>query len=235
MFWKHYRSMSNSNSNPYSKTDLSTIRRDYGQLSLADDAIQKASGDPVLLFKQWLADALQANLLDATAFVLATVDENHQPDGRVLLLKDVIDGRFLFFSHYNSLKGQQIRFCNKVSMNFYWREFARQVRIKGEVRRANREIAESYFAERPLESRVSTICSEQSTVIASRANLELSYQETMQKVKANPDLLRCPADWGGYWVAPTEIEFFQGRDQRMHDRLLCTRQMQLWLVERLSP
>lgn len=213
--------------------DIDQIRREYGSLPLNETDIGE---HPIEFFEKWLNDAIDKNFPDPTAFNLSTVDENGLPDARIVLLKGILNGQFLFFTHYLSPKALQIDRCPKVAMNFYWAGFSRQVRIKGGIKKASRQETERYFSSRPIESQISTIISHQSKSISSRAELENAYHVLKTKVLTDKSLLICPKDWGGYLIEPTEIEFFQGRDNRLHDRILCQYKGQSsWLLSRLSP
>lgn len=214
---------------------LDDIRREYGDLPLDESDLKKHQNNPLSLFNQWQQEAIDLALMDATSFVLSTVDQTGQPDSRVLLLKTIKDGKFLFFTHYSSHKGVQIESSPKVSMNFYWRELSRQIRIKGVAEKASKKEAQQYFNSRPVESQISTIISKQSEMIENRAVLEKAFQELRAQYESNAVSLSCPQDWGGYLVDPFAIEFFQGRDLRLHDRILWTKSENQWYINRLSP
>ena len=211
-------------------TNLHFNRREYGKRELREEHI---SPDPFIQFEVWLTEALETDILDPTAMVLATVDENGTPDTRVVLLKQFDRNGFVFFTHYESPKAIQAEKIGKVALNFYWSNLARQIRIKGKIERTSREESEIYFSSRSKESQICAVASQQSACIASRLALEkqieaISHQYDESKVP-------CPANWGGYRVLPTEFEFFQGRDNRLHDRIRYLKINQHWKIERLSP
>lgn len=214
--------------------NLSDHRREYGALTLDEEDAHKYNNDPMALFEVWLAFALSKGIEDATAFVLATVDEMQRPDTRIVLLKEIKNNSFVFFTHYTSKKADHLSKNNNVAMNFYWPALARQVRVRGSIQKTSRDDATSYFSSRPLESQISTCISNQSSRIESRDILEMSYQKYMQAINAH-HTLQCPPEWGGYIIKPVEIEFFQGRDRRLHDRLLFSFVNNDWKLCRLAP
>lgn len=209
---------------------LSDIRRDYGELSLSEDAAQT---DPVAQFTIWFEDVLQNEKNDPTAMVLSTTDEKGLPDSRVVLLKGLDDGNFLFYTNYQSAKAMQLQKNPYAALNFYWPEMARQVRIRGRVKKVSAAQSDDYFASRPVKSQLSAIVSPQSQEIINRTMLETGLNELI-KLHAQEPVVR-PNHWGGYMVIPDEIEFWQGRDNRLHDRIHYYRQDGNWLHRRLAP
>lgn len=218
-----------------SNTDLEAIRRNYGSSKLEESDFFKFNSDPFNLFQIWLDEAISKPVTDATAFVLSTCDEQHFPDSRVVLLKDVINEQFVFYTHYDSAKGQQIAQQPKVAMNFFWPCFARQVRIRGQIKKADYADAAQYFDTRPLESKISAIISHQSHTIANREQLAALYNELLQSAQSDPSILKCPENWGGYRVTPEVFEFWQGRDFRLHDRIRFFKKNTHWHYQRLAP
>ncbi|HEX4045599.1 MAG TPA: pyridoxamine 5'-phosphate oxidase [Gammaproteobacteria bacterium] len=204
--------------------------RQYGTDRLAEDRL---APDPLNQFNQWLAEATQSSTLDPTAMVLATVDEQGLPEARVVLLKQVTEEGFVFFTHYTSPKARQAESSGVVALNFYWPALARQVRIKGQIKRLTREASVAYFATRPRESQISTAASQQSAVISDRSEWEQRMQAIATQYADQP--IPCPDYWGGYCVVPYEFEFFQGRDARINDRLRYRLIKQQWQIDRLSP
>ncbi|MCS5708403.1 pyridoxamine 5'-phosphate oxidase [Candidatus Berkiella cookevillensis] len=215
--------------------NLSELRREYGSLTLDEEDARKHNGNPISLFEAWLAFAISKGVEDATAFVLATIDAQQRPDTRIVLLKEIKNNGFVFFTHYTSKKAEQIHQKNNVAMNFYWPALARQVRVRGSIQKTSRLDAEHYFSSRPLESQISTCISNQSSIIENRNMLEMRFQEYMQEMNSRHNTLSCPLEWGGYIIKPVEIEFFQGRDRRLHDRLLFSLEHNAWNVCRLAP
>lgn len=209
---------------------LADIRRDYGELSLSEEFAQV---DPVMQFKLWFDDVLKNEKNDPTAMVLSTVDEQGYPDSRVVLLKGIVDGHFIFYTNYQSAKSIQIQNTPYAALNFYWPQMARQVRLRGRVKKVSKEQSDTYFSSRPVNSQLSAIVSHQSQVIENRGSLEKALNELIQKHGQEP-VLR-PDNWGGYMIIPDEIEFWQGRDNRLHDRIHYYRQEGTWLHRRLAP
>jgi pyridoxamine 5'-phosphate oxidase len=209
---------------------LADIRRDYGELSLSEETL---AVDPIEQFKIWFDDVLQNEKNDPTAMVLSTVDEKGFPDSRVVLLKGIEEGNFVFYTNYQSVKALQISTTPYVAINFYWPQMARQVRIRGRVQKVTQQQSDDYFASRPIKSQLSALVSPQSKVIKDRAALDSAFNERIEKL--DKDLVVRPEFWGGYKVLPDEIEFWQGRDNRLHDRIHYYRQGAEWLHRRLAP
>lgn len=191
-----------------------------------------ALADPLLQFERWFKDALAAQLPLANAMTLATVSPEGAPDARVVLLKGVEGGGFVFYTNYQSRKGRQLASRPEACLVFLWTQLERQVRIEGKVEKVPERDSEAYFASRPVGARLSACASAQSEVVAGRASLE----EEVNKIKAtHGDNPPRPAHWGGYRVIPARIEFWQGRENRLHDRLLYTFARNVWKIERLAP
>lgn len=217
---------------------LANIRRDYGQLTLNDDEILDC---PLSQFQFWMADIIQTDCHDPTAMVLSTVDEEGHPDARVVLLKGLgVDlyplvplNAFLFYTNYQSTKAHQLDKTPYASLTFYWPQLARQVRVRGTVQRVPKQVSADYFKSRPLSSQCSAIVSPQSQPITQRERLEEKIDALM---KTHPvDELECPDYWGGYQVLATHIEFWQGRDNRLHDRITYHFHQEQWHHQRLAP
>lgn len=206
-------------------------RRDYDALSLRRTDL---TDDPFELFDRWLGDAREAGIIDATAMMLATVDENGFPHARVVLLKSFDNDGFVFFTNTDSAKGRELARNPVASLLFYWRDMERQVRIDGTVTGVSREEAEHYFHQRPVDSRFSAAASHQSEVVDSREVLEARVAKLHEEF---PDgNVPCPPSWGGYRLKPETIEFWQGRPNRLHDRFVYARDaQQSWSASRLSP
>ncbi|CEG55898.1 pyridoxamine 5'-phosphate oxidase [Legionella fallonii] len=209
---------------------LADIRRDYGELSLNDDSI---SQDPIAQFKLWFEDVLKNEKNDPTAMVLSTADEQGRPDSRVVLLKGLNDGNFVFYTNYQSAKAMQINGNPHAALNFYWPEMARQVRVRGRVKKVDKEQSDQYFSSRPTKSQLSAIVSRQSQEIIDRTVLEKALNDLIQNQQQ--ELVVRPNYWGGYMIVPDEIEFWQGRDNRLHDRIQYFRQKDEWIHRRLAP
>ena len=207
---------------------IKDLRTDYQKSELN---VKDLTEEPITLFQQWLSQAI-AYSNDANAFVLSTVNSNGVPSSRVLLLRDVTKKGFSFFTNYSSRKSQEIEVNPNVCMNFFWPEMERQVRINGSIIRLSEQESDDYFSSRPYESRIGAWCSPQSQVIESREVLENKIQELKKKY---PNEVPRPKNWGGFTILPNEIEFWQGRASRLHDRFLYSKEGENWTINRLAP
>jgi pyridoxamine 5'-phosphate oxidase len=209
---------------------IADIRRDYGELSLNEELIPP---DPILQFQLWFEEVLKNETSDPTAMVLSTVDSKGLPDSRVVLLKSIDAGAFFFYTNYQSIKAIQIKNNPYAALNFYWPHMARQVRVRGSVKKTSKEQSDRYFLSRPIKSQFSAVISRQSQEIPNRMFLEKALNDLIEhyedKTLARPDY------WGGYQLIPDEIEFWQGRDNRLHDRIHYYKQEGHWNVHRLAP
>ncbi|MDX2345655.1 MAG: pyridoxamine 5'-phosphate oxidase [Legionella sp.] len=208
-------------------------RREYGKQSLnkADTA-----DSPLEQFEHWFADALAEKIPDPTAMVLSTVDARGCPNSRVVLLKGLEDGAFVFYTNYESTKSIELESVPYAALNFYWSSMARQVRIRGSVKRVSEAASAAYFESRSVMSQCSAVVSPQSREIASRAELveKASQLKSIHQKNKNKNKITCPDYWGGFAVYPEEIEFWQGRDHRLHDRILYTQKKSKWIKSRLA-
>ena len=208
---------------------LADIRREYlGQpLSEID-----SESDPFRQFERWLAQVRELEP-DATEMALATATRDGRPSVRTVLLKGMDDRGFVFYTNYNSRKGRDLTATGRGSLMFYWRSLERQVRIDGGAEKVSAEESDAYFATRPLESRWSVYASRQSDVIESREALESRFTIARQTYG---DRVPRPVWWGGFRIIPEEFEFWQGRPNRLHDRLRYVKEASgLWRRERLAP
>jgi pyridoxamine 5'-phosphate oxidase len=210
--------------------NLKDLRREYASRALDE---RRADPDPIAQFLVWFDEALSAEIKDANAMSLATATRQGEPSARIVLLKEVDDRGFMFFTHYESAKGKELTSNPRASLVFFWAELERQVRITGAVTRVSREVSEAYFASRPIESQLSASLAIQSTPIRDRMLLEQLFEEAKSRYGAT---VPCPPNWGGFHVAAEKIEFWQGRPGRLHDRLLYTRAADgSWARTRLTP
>ena len=195
-----------------------------------------AHHDPFLQFGRWFKDALDADLPLANAMTLATVSAEGAPDARIVLLKGMEDGAFVFFTNYGSRKGRQLAARSDACLVFLWGPLERQVRIEGRVEKVSAQESDAYFLSRPLGARLSAHASAQSEIVSDRTFLESQVRKIAERYGDNPPR---PAHWGGYRVIPGRIEFWQGRENRLHDRLLYRRgegnSAGAWKIERLAP
>jgi pyridoxamine 5'-phosphate oxidase len=211
------------------KNDLSKIRNEYlkGELD-----ILHVDPDPVQQFGVWMDQAISAEIEEPTAMTLATVGADGKPSARMVLLKGFDEKGFVFFTNYESRKGQEIAKNHRVALVFYWKELERQVRIEGFVLKTSGKESDDYFHSRPAESQVSSVISPQSMVIPDRRYIENLRQEFIQNLSGE---IKRPVDWGGFQVIPEMVEFWQGRPNRLHDRIRYTRKGGEWVIERLAP
>ncbi|MBX2893925.1 MAG: pyridoxamine 5'-phosphate oxidase [Cyclobacteriaceae bacterium] len=210
---------------------ISEIRKDYTQATLDVAGVTK---NPVDQFKNWFAEALKAEVPEPNAMTLSTVDQYGKPSARVVLLKGVERNKFLFYTNYQSQKGKELEANPACALTFFWPELERQVRISGISARVDSKASENYFQSRPRGSQVSAWASPQSSVIKNRELLEQRVKEIEKRFEGQ-QLLPKPHQWGGYEVTPFEVEFWQGRSSRLHDRIVYYLQDGKWIIHRLAP
>ncbi len=209
--------------------NIADLRQEYMRAGLSESA---ADADPFGQFEIWFEDALRAKLALPNAMTLATVTSAGTPSARVVLLKGVERGGFVFYTNYRSRKGRELHARPQACLVFMWSDLERQVRIEGAVEKVTAEESAAYFASRPLGARLSAWASAQSERVAGRGALEASLEEARRRHGGEPPR---PEHWGGYRVIPEAFEFWQGRADRLHDRLLYTRGAGSWRIERLAP
>ncbi|MEO6611621.1 MAG: pyridoxamine 5'-phosphate oxidase [Chitinophagaceae bacterium] len=211
--------------------NIAGIRKNYSRKKLSE---KKVAGDPVKQFEKWWKQAVASKILEPNAMTLATASPDGVPSARIVLLKDFSREGFVFFTNYNSFKGQQLTGNPTACLVFFWKELERQVRITGLVQRINEQASDAYFNSRPSGSQLGAIVSPQSQVIESREWLDKRYKELKkQSRKEKPGR---PVNWGGFIVKPVIMEFWQGRPSRLHDRLQYTMDDNGgWKLERLAP
>ncbi len=209
---------------------IGKLRRHYENDELS---LSTLSSDPLTQFRDWLLDALGASSGEPNAACLATADANGAPSSRFILLKDVDEDGFHFYTNLESRKARELRENPRASLSFFWEALIRQVTVRGRVEQINKKEAETYFSSRPRESQLSAWASHQDEIVANRGLLEAAYAEADKRY---PKEVPMPKYWGGYRLIPEEIEFWQGRPHRLHDRFLYTKSdASSWQICRLSP
>ena len=209
---------------------ISDLRREYARARLDE---RDVSHDPIVEFARWFAEAQEAQVPEPTVMTLATATADGAPSARIVLLKGFDQRGFVFFTDYRSRKGGELETNPRAALVFFWGEVERQVRITGTVTTTSPEESAEYFRSRPLGSRLGAWASHQSRVIPGRAVLESDLKAVEQRFGEGDVPL--PPHWGGYRLAPETIEFWQGRESRLHDRIRYVREGGRWKVERLSP
>jgi len=209
--------------------NIAELRQEYMRAGLAE---AQADPDPLRQFERWFDDALRAKLPLPNAMTLATADARGVPAARIVLLKGIDRGGFVFYTNYRSRKGREIEAKSSACLLFLWSDLERQVRIEGSVEKVSASESDEYYVTRPLGARLSAWASNQSETVASRQILEKAMAEAKQRHGEHPPR---PPHWGGYRVLPQAIEFWQGRADRLHDRLLYSRAGAGWKIQRLAP
>lgn len=207
--------------------NLSDWRTEYDKYSLHEEGLPH---EPLELFRSWFDKAVEDLNPEPNAFILGTVDGNHQPQSRVVLLKEIEDNSFVFYTNYGSQKGKDLKNNPKASMLFFFPFSQRQIRINGLVKQLSREKAVEYFATRPIESQVSAMASSQSAKVTRTELIEKAAE------LRNNEKVECPQDWGGYAIEPNYFEFWQGQPGRLHDRIIYkSNNNSQWEQYRISP
>lgn len=211
-------------------TKLFNFRKEYVAGNLADNEVDV---DPIHQFSQWIKQAIAAGFSEPNAMTLATATTDGKPSVRVVLLKEVNDKGFVFFTNYLSRKGRELLANPFAAVVFDWHEMERQVRIEGRVEKLSPEDSDAYFDSRPESSKIGAWVSPQSKIIKSREELDEMWGQTERKFVGKS--VHRPAHWGGFLIRPTVIEFWQGRPNRLHDRLAYYRTEEGWTLHRLAP
>jgi pyridoxamine 5'-phosphate oxidase len=210
--------------------DLAQMRKSYEQAELDETHV---SAWPIDQFHHWFDEAVKAKALEPNAMTLATVGADGRPSTRVLLIKGADPQGLVWFTNYQSRKGQDLSANPVAAMQFFWPELERVVRVEGRVERVSEAESDEYYRQRPLGSRIGAWVSPQSSVLPSREQLELAWAEQQARLGDDPER---PANWGGYRLLPDRWEFWQGRPSRLHDRIEYRLQPDgAWLIQRLAP
>lgn len=211
--------------------DIAAIRQDYvlGNLSESD-----VDHHPIQQFKTWFDAAMHSEVMEPNAMVLSTVSSNHLPSSRIVLLKDISEDGLVFFTNYESRKGEDMKNNPQVSLLFFWPELQRQIRIEGLIEFVSEADSDEYFQSRPRGSRIGALASPQSQEIPNREFLENRVEDLAVQYPEN-DYIPRPKYWGGYVVKPTYFEFWQGRSSRLHDRIVYKKTAGLWEIIRVAP
>jgi pyridoxamine 5'-phosphate oxidase len=210
--------------------NVADLRKEYTRAGLTESDV---APDPVEQFRRWFDEALEADLHEPNAFVLATATRDGLPSARVVLLKGLDERGFVFYTNYEGRKGRELEENPRAALLFYWGELERQVRIEGTVSRVSEEESDAYYASRPRGSRLGAWASEQSRVVEGREVLESRIGDLEAEYEGRE--VPRPPFWGGYRVNPAAIEFWQGRENRLHDRIVYRRESGRWKTERLQP
>jgi pyridoxamine 5'-phosphate oxidase len=208
---------------------LAELRREYASQPLNEDQV---ADDPIVQFNLWFEEAVKSEQPDPDAMTLSTAAEGRAA-ARVVLLKGCDESGFVFFTNYESRKSRELALNPRAALTFYWSALHRQVRIEGVAEKASPEESEEYFRTRPRGSQIGAWASPQSEELGAREELEQRVAETEERFKDQP--INCPSFWGGFRVRPERIEFWQGRESRLHDRILYTLRDGAWRISRLAP
>ena len=201
----------------------------------ANNELNEISVDknPFIQFTKWYESILDSNLNEPTAMMLSTADVNGNPSARIVLLKEIDDSGFVFYTNYGSRKGKDLEANPKAALTFFWDEQRKQIRIEGRIEKISREISKEYFSSRPRESQIGALVSAQSSVLPNREILENKFDEL--EGKFGNEEIPLPDFWGGYRLIPNYFEFWQGRENRLHDRICYKKENNEWHIFRIAP
>ena len=211
--------------------NLASMRKEYSKSSLDALSVHKS---PIVQFSQWFDEAEKAEVPEPNAMNIATVSESGKPSSRIVLLKGIEGEHFIFYTNYQGQKGKELDLNPACALNFFWPELERQIRIEGIAIKVEPGISDAYFQSRPRGSQIGAWASPQSTVIANRKILEERAKEIEIRFKDKKVLPR-PHQWGGFAIEPLRIEFWQGRESRLHDRVVYTKVNDAWKINQLAP
>ncbi len=209
---------------------ISENRRDYRRCHLNEDTL---SANPVEQFRTWFEEAMESGIPDPTAMIVSTCSGNNRPSSRTVLLKDFSSEGFSFYTNYSSRKAKELEENPNLALLFFWPVLERQIRIEGKVKKMIPDVSDAYFAQRPRQSQIATWASEQSSIIPDRQFLESRFREAELEFKSRT--IPRPEYWGGYLVVPDYFEFWQGRESRLHDRIVYEKRAGNWQNKRLAP
>jgi pyridoxamine 5'-phosphate oxidase len=210
---------------------IAELREDYQKDTLE---LSDVSKNPIEQFESWFQEALKSKELEANAMTLATIGQDGFPNARIVLLKGIEDNQFIFYTNYNSQKGQELAATPKAALVFNWLSMQRQIRIQGTVEKLSPEKSTAYFQSRPKGSQIGAWTSPQSQIISDRNSLE-DKKAALEKQYEKEEILPRPEHWGGFKITPIMIEFWQGRTSRLHDRITFTKVGNEWKIGRLAP
>lgn len=210
---------------------LTNFRVDYSSKGMS---LKDFADNPMQQFELWVEDAIQHNVNQVNAMHFATVGTDGRPSGRIMLLRGLDERGFIFFTNYDSRKGDDLKNNKHACMTFFWNELYRQVRIEGDVHKVSDSDSDKYFQNRPRESQISAVASIQSRVLDNRESLEKKVKELEARFKGHT--VPRPSNWGGFYLSPTTIEFWQGMEHRLHDRIRYMKEENgSWTMHRLYP
>jgi len=208
-----------------------SLRKEYSSAFLNEEDVNQ---NPFKQFELWMHQAVEAEILEPHAMTVSTVSVEGKPSSRIVLLRGFDENGFVFYTNYNSHKGNEMAQNKYACLNFFWPDLERQIRIEGSISKIDQQISTAYFHSRPRESQIGAWASIQSAVIENRKVVEDAFVHFTEKFK-DLEVIPKPEHWGGYNIKPTSIEFWQGRPSRLHDRLRYSLENSNWKIERLSP